>query len=496
MLTGRTRQRRATKTMPTVEDLPISDILEVLAPTFRTLDVRAFAAKQGDRWTVVAATVVATHAAADTVETQHTRLRKGLLDPHPRARFFFEALAASELPALLSAVEGGTLRVAGQNFDLEQPVPVRDQPLRHRAYLTLSPEDRRFRRYSFGVPLPQSPDRSGRAAETDPLAAAGVRPSDLQLCSWQDANHWLGMAMFNQDGRRALSLNIVLPVYAWFRPTPTLAGTRVGLAGVCHGALQGKLSARVFVRGQNSEVRDSAVVRLQTPTEPNGLNDVAFGLPFEQAQFAAGDRVEVRVYHDDLGDLDLDAQVQHTYLRGEHPDPLGQALVLFNAGQRIAASLGARGQGIGNAPPVFDAAVAALFGLLLQHVVPLFADRSNEGLSDDGVTLGSADVLAHDDQVGLVVVDFTRAVPLAEKAERLRQTAIFLGERVGVPVRAVICSPSTLPMLQREWAQYGVTVLDGPRLKQLWALVQAGNVAGARSEAVRWISDVPAVGEA
>ena len=94
-----------------------------------------------------------------------------------------------------------------------------------------------------------------------------------------------------------------------------------------------------------------------------------------------------------------------------------------------------------------------------------------------------------------MVVDCTRGVPQPDKAERLRATAIFLYGRLGVPVRAVILAAGSLPILQKDWAQYGVTLIDGPRLGILLGLVESGGLGSAQAHLQAWLRDVPNVGE-
>jgi hypothetical protein len=80
------------------------------------------------------------------------------------------------------------------------------------------------------------------------------------------------------------------------------------------------------------------------------------------------------------------------------------------------------------------------------------------------VDTGSADILAHDLEFGLFLLDRTHSVPLLEKGARLRQTALDLAEALNEPVRCAVAAPVELTMLRATWGSHGVALMDSQDL--------------------------------
>jgi hypothetical protein len=179
-------------------------------------------------------------------------------------------------------------------------------------------------------------------------------------------------------------------------------------------------------------------------------------------------------------------------------DLLVRALLLFEGGKNLAAYLtDRRSQKQADLAP-FEAGVVWLFSLLGLRCVPLLIYRKGEQVREEKSVVGSADILASDPQLGLglMVIDCTRAVPDNPKTDELRNTALFLSEQLGHPVHAVIVTPTDLIALPQESARYGVAFLDRHQIGELWDLIEHGNTTLARGRFVKWIRDVPEIGEA
>src|SRR5689334_20585254 len=106
--------------MPSYDEIPLGKFLEVVTPTFRSLDIRISAARIEGAWKVAAGTLVARHSTVAAVEETHSRLEETLGVPHAEGFMFsLSAAPAGELHDLLQGVSDGVFVVGGNSFILE-----------------------------------------------------------------------------------------------------------------------------------------------------------------------------------------------------------------------------------------------------------------------------------------------------------------------------------------------------------------------------------------
>ncbi|HEX5415661.1 MAG TPA: hypothetical protein VFZ25_08335, partial [Chloroflexota bacterium] len=82
------------------------------------------------------------------------------------------------------------------------------------------------------------------------------------------------------------------------------------------------------------------------------------------------------------------------------------------------------------------------------------------------------------------------------KIDKLRNTALFLGEQLTHRVHALIVTPVDLVAVPQEAARYGVAFIDRQQIEELWDLIRQANIIQARSRFLQWIQDVPPLGGA
>lgn len=363
--------------------------------------------------------------------------------------------------------------------------PLRQQTMYHNHRYSTDSESLRFPRYTYSI-------QAGTAENL--LSEAGVAPSDLRLGSWSDLNYWLGAELVQSGGNSTITLALDFPVYAALVDPPTLRGPTAIVQGEAHGRMQGSLSAQAAIR-RNDKLITFRTLYVPPSENADATNRFDLTLPLPSAPLSPNDQIQFRLYHDKLGELSNPATIYVGYVQPDAPDLVARVVSLFAAGQRLTNDLtnpqGPRSQGL--AP--FEAATMWLMCVICDRCIPLFVRPEGETLREGKQDQGSADVILYNYQqeTGIVLLDCTVAVPSTDKAERLRNTAFSVSERLAIPIGAAIASPRDLPIAQREWAEMGVAILDRDRLRILGDLVVAGNRIAARNQFIKWLQDVPAI---
>ena len=135
-----------------------------------------------------------------------------------------------------------------------------------------------------------------------------------------------------------------------------------------------------------------------------------------------------------------------------------------------------------------------LFGLLRLRHIPLFLAREAEAMKVGDVDAGSTDILMHDYECGVVVLDCTRNIPSREKGARLRQSAQRLSEAVGEPVRCGIICAVDVEMLRESWGPFGVALISDNDLGKMRDLAEGGNIEGARAHLFHVLNNLAPIG--
>jgi len=354
--------------------------------------------------------------------------------------------------------------------------------------LSVPDEDGFFPRYLYGI-------QTGRVAE-EVFADAGVDPSHLQFESWQELDAWIGFPYFDPNKKTRINLQLAFPIYAALDRNPIAPGGVLHLTARAHGHLQGQLRGRARVQAGDQSWKGSPPLAIPPPEHPEGINTFSVRLPLDPFGWGPHHAVSARLFHDQLGTLEPVASTRYGYLNSSPPDPLLAALRHFGAHELIQSFLADRRQPKGNPTyGPFEAGVVWLLGMLRFRTVPLFLWRDAESLKVGDANTGSADILVHDPEFGLVIVDCTRSIPPLEKGAKLRQTALDLAEVLNEPVRCAVTAPVRLTMLRAAWGFHGVALIDNDDLTAMRELADGGNLDQARARFTALIDNLAAVGD-
>lgn len=183
--------------MPKLEEIPLGPLLDVLCPTFRSLDMRAMAVKVNEQWRLVAGIIAASRADPADVQRLHADLLRRSRPPESdRFRILFEASSAQQrLNALLEEIDAGKIVIDGLTLDLGFNIerPIRTQSIEGNVQLSYQSESGLFQRYSYSLRTLRT---NGPAQ--DLLANAVGDPSNIGLVGWPDLNFWLGEISYFQ----------------------------------------------------------------------------------------------------------------------------------------------------------------------------------------------------------------------------------------------------------------------------------------------------------
>src|SRR5438309_230856 len=107
--------------MPKLEEIPIGTVLEVLGPTYKSLDIRVIAVWVDVSWRLVAGIVVASRAElGDVQKLQEELYRRSRPPDSDTFHIRHQAVSSKEgLDGLLDDLDAGKLEVGGLTIDLE-----------------------------------------------------------------------------------------------------------------------------------------------------------------------------------------------------------------------------------------------------------------------------------------------------------------------------------------------------------------------------------------
>jgi len=238
-------------------------------------------------------------------------------------------------------------------------------------------------------------------------------------------NAWLGHAPFDTTGRTVANLTVALTTYAGLDNLPRLAGGRVLTRVWADGRLQKGLYARGSLLHDGGDAVETRVLTIPKPVHSAGMNtfDLSLGLDRVRSvpklvrrncsistrpsvrsvtRFMPRDRSSIRIA--------LLTRWQTRWAVFTGGDLLGDYL-RDRSGSWKQADLSP-----------LEAGLVWLLPLLNIRAEPLLVERKAETLREGKIQRGSADIIAYDPEVGLMVVDATRRLPDAHKRDQLLNT--------------------------------------------------------------------------
>lgn len=419
--------------------------------------------------------IVASSDPVETVAAQHRRLLS-LQGGLEAADFILllDAQPAANLADLLDSLDLGTLTVAGHQVGIDEGEPswrpIRGQRMFGNHQLGLG--EQRYWHYTYTVKESKPPEEY--------LQASGVDPSSLQLSSWHELNNWLGAAFFDPSNRAPINLLLAFPVYIEIDQRPSLNGKELVVTGSAHTLLQVALKGRVRINSSGQQAKAS--IPLNMPEPPTvGMSSFEARCSLAEAGLALDDYVEIRLYHDSLGELKTLSGLYYQN-RNLPESPLLAAARLFEGGVNLPRYLVDATQPKQNTPPArFEAAWSWLLSVIGIPHIDLSMLREAEEMRRDGVHVGSADILAYHPKMGLCVMDCTRSTPDAQKADSLLNTANAVSAQLDLPVYAAVIAPVDLVVTRREWAGTGISLVDKRDVGDLLKLCSDGYIEAAQN---------------
>ena len=444
--------------------------------TYRTIDLRCVAVKEGSAWKNVYSVIRFSYEEVDVAE----RRLRGLERVHGAVRtesfrVFLAGLPFSEWVQVRRDLEADRLRVGEFEAVFQQPIWVnlsRTPAFLHSDYSAVRPFDSyqwpvaQYVLHGYGTPALASDVLVGettRIGYPDPYDAVNLL-CELNIRSNQSQGHQLYVSM---------------PVFAsisGFRILPRDKKVHVEIKR--HSQL-GLLKCAVLFRGPDHQLAEPWKYRLPVELEvsENGNILTAVGdVPLPQVE--GGDLAELQVVHPDLGEL------CHASNSVRHLIPPAQRNILFEALKFFCPEAELKSLVVRpfdkKAPRLkvsaaFELRIAWLLGLLGLSTIVL-GEYEHIVAPTTGVRRGSVDILAVSQRAGrLVLVACTIGAPKDEDFTNLQTTAEILDREVfgEASLRIVPLLCTCAPGFPAQSVS-GVPVLDADRLELALRLVNAG----------------------
>jgi hypothetical protein len=221
-------------------------------------------------------------------------------------------------------------------------------------------------------------------------------------------------------------------------------------------------------------------------------------MPLDMGRLGRDDYVEFLLFHKDLGQLPSirPTQVYRSQFQPFAPDGLLiEALKYFEGGQHLQEYLSKVQPVKGQQPMLpFEAGVLLTLAAINLRHVPLMVFRDAESIHVEGQSNRSADIIALDPDLGLLVIDCTTGVPSDQKIQRLRNTVQYLGSLLPCACRGILICSENVDTLRRNAEHYGLAFVQADQLLGIWNHAHSGNTVLALNHFRGLIGQPPAAG--
>jgi hypothetical protein len=456
--------------------LDVSQMIGAFGATYRAIDLRCVAVKQGSIWTNAYTVIRFSYEEPDVVQKRLHRLEQVYGPVRTESfRVFLDGRPFSEWEQIRSQLEADKVRVEDIDVTFQQPIWVnlsRTLAYLHNDYSAIRPFDSckwpvaQYALHAYGTPALASAalvSETTKIGYPDPYEAVNLL-CELNIQSNQSQGHQLYLS---------------LPAFAsisGFRILPKDRSLSVEIKR--HNEL-GSLKCVVLFRGRDHQRSEPWKYRLTIEPEisENGKILTAVGsvaLP----QVQDDDWAEVQLLHPDLGQLCQESNSVRQLIPPAQRNILFEALKFFCPEAEFATLVvrpfDKKGPRLKESA-AFELRIAWLLGLLGLSTIVL-GEYEHIVAPVTGVRRGSSDILAAIQPQGkLVLVACTIGPPKDEDFTNLHTTAEILEREVfgEASVRIVLLVCTCAPGYPVQSVD-GTPVLDADRLALALQLVKAG----------------------
>jgi hypothetical protein len=449
-----------------IRDKKLSEVLPILKCTYRSIDVRGMFGLKGNQWIIVFVRIRLTRDEMVQVAAEQKQKLDDLgpVD-HGNFKIRMGARPIEDIQSVLEELESGIMSVDGLEGRLLR-TDIQSMPEKHLGHdLNVCNEEEK-RGFPYATVYSSYVSDVLNALRHEIGLKDNEVPIELLKSYFESTN--LGYS---------INSAIILPIYAKMNRRIEQPLNSVLSEAEVHQCLLEHVRFKLFKT-------DSGTLNKSRVFEPPGSQTsgiTKIEIPNMVGPVGATEEVKVVMeipslsYEDEIGNIGGEL-----FMRKEAasvPDTLYPAFKLTGASEKFKSFL--RSTGTKHEQEVSTSWLLSILGMR-----PIFLAYNDEceKVKEGKMERGAADVLAFDDaRSTLLVIDNTATAPAAQKIDKLRNTAKFIGEKVGQELTPVMITGVDCTSLKAALKGDKVRVVDSNDLNSILEYLDNNAIMEARN---------------